>query len=831
MNNLISVDTLINAGSAARAKGEMQQAIAILREACQIFPDSIPAKLGLALAYRQAERWEDAGAIYQDVLTTVPSHLEALVENGLIQRRQGNHEAALRSFAQATALADSKHSWPWVHYAVELRRTGAVDAVFQAFDRALAIDSSHYAALMEAGTTARQMNDLERALSYFERAATQHPSMLQAHVHRGETLRALKRWEQAKAVYETILTLEPDNILAMVELGVIARHLNQRAEALDLFQKATTLAPHHVWPWVHLGVELRHAGRLGEALSAFETAIGKEPNHLAALLEAGVTARQLAKREEALSHFVKATEHHPQTLQAHIYCGEELRAMKRWGEAKSAYEYVLALAPNNVTALVELGLIARQTGDHQAAIERFRAATVAGPDAIWPRIHLAVEERARGRFDHAAASLREALALDAHHLYALIEAGITAGAAGLRDIALTHFETAYRVAPTNAQAKQSLAAELRLAGRYQEAAALFLQMSQSEGSESPRFEFEYLLTNWLEAGSEDTISALARFVKKQPHVASRWMNADTQHGQIPADPFNLGSIEYLKAAEATDERFLTNVAITDILNKCIAEGRPCSVIRAGDGEGAFLAYALSLTDPDYRTVGHRISGTVIGNQIWHTWLGENIVDIPEETVIRLERDFREAVANADIIGIPPIKGLWKARHNYISLHGLAEAHRYCTRHGNGTLSAAQLNVLLHSESDFYRHFMANAKFLGLISCHPALGSVIKDAFKIEFISEYLIPFQAGNADIFRYLPNSQRHYPEYYNELRSTLTVPFPGAVFFVAAGIFGKVYCNWIKEMGGIAIDIGAIADAFAGFNTRSSINTIYQSKPLVPV
>ena len=49
-------------------------------------------------------------------------------------------------------------------------------------------------------------------------------------------------------------------------------------------------------------------------------------------------------------------------------------------------------------------------------------------------------------------------------------------------------------------------------------------------------------------------------------------------------------------------------------------------------------------------------------------------------------------------------------------------------------------------------------------------------------------------------------------ELRETLAVPFRGAVFVVGAGAPGKIYCQWIKERGGIALDIGSICDGWAG-------------------
>jgi hypothetical protein len=38
-----------------------------------------------------------------------------------------------------------------------------------------------------------------------------------------------------------------------------------------------------------------------------------------------------------------------------------------------------------------------------------------------------------------------------------------------------------------------------------------------------------------------------------------------------------------------------------------------------------------------------------------------------------------------------------------------------------------------------------------------------------------------------------------------------------VAAGILGKIYCDVIRAAGGVAVDIGHVADLWAGRETRS--------------
>ena len=94
-----------------------------------------------------------------------------------------------------------------------------------------------------------------------------------------------------------------------------------------------------------------------------------------------------------------------------------------------------------------------------------------------------------------------------------------------------------------------------------------------------------------------------------------------------------------------------------------------------------------------------------------------------------------------------------------------------------------------------------------------------------------MPHAFNQQDVFGYAPldvGAPPHFPDIFDRLRRDIVVPFPGALFLVGAGLLGKIYCHWIRQRGGVALDIGAMADAFAGFNTRASIAAIYATQPL---
>jgi hypothetical protein len=106
--------------------------------------------------------------------------------------------------------------------------------------------------------------------------------------------------------------------------------------------------------------------------------------------------------------------------------------------------------------------------------------------------------------------------------------------------------------------------------------------------------------------------------------------------------------------------------------------------------------------------------------------------------------------------------------------------------------------------------------MSLITCHAKLADVLSTSYGVTIDAVHLIPPEQKYATGFSDA-RSCRHYPHVFEELREELAKARPGQVFLVAAGVLGKTYCLWIKQAGGIAIDIGSAADFWCGHETRS--------------
>ncbi len=218
----------------------------------------------------------------------------------------------------------------------------------------------------------------------------------------------------------------------------------------------------------------------------------------------------------------------------------------------------------------------------------------------------------------------------------------------------------------------------------------------------------------------------------------------------------------------------------------IEEGVPFSMVRLGDGEGRVLAYPelISKTELDFSL---------------DIWFGRTDFDL--ETLIQISEQLRASISSADVIGVPRAKQRNAMAYQYVfdvinrdrlasdtSLICDAAVHRYL-----------QFGL-------FYRDILFKRDFVGLINGRD-ISQKIEAVFQVKNTKFYSVPQEAKYADGF-----VDRHYPDFFKSIEENLYVPYPGALFLVGAGVLGKIYCHWIKSRGGIALDIGAIFDSWAG-------------------
>ncbi len=235
---------------------------------------------------------------------------------------------------------------------------------------------------------------------------------------------------------------------------------------------------------------------------------------------------------------------------------------------------------------------------------------------------------------------------------------------------------------------------------------------------------------------------------------------------------------------------------------------PASIIRLGDGEGRLLGFPELVrkkqdnpADKDSKYLDYSLN----------IWFGHT--DFDEGLLGDISLQLRHAVKHADIVGLP--------RKNQYHAHGAYRLvfdamDRYQLWNDQQAYTDAALHRYLQFGL-FYSNILDNLDFAGIITGRNKLASLIQHAFNIAHIDEHLIPEEAQYATGV-----VAEHLPSRFNTLKNEIRVPYKGAVYLVGAGALGKIYCQWVKQAGGIAIDIGSICDSWSkqGRKMREDLN-----------
>jgi hypothetical protein len=267
-------------------------------------------------------------------------------------------------------------------------------------------------------------------------------------------------------------------------------------------------------------------------------------------------------------------------------------------------------------------------------------------------------------------------------------------------------------------------------------------------------------------------------------------------------------------AELSEADFFDRVTlrkVVDAVASALHAKTGFSLLRLGDGEGPILCW------PDYQLPEQL--PTVLS-----TWFGP--IDLPDAELSCLADGLRQAVRSADVLGLPTRFQLTRSPRYGMVFEGIGR-HRLCTR--DQLFADSGLHWYLQW-SGALAHILRGVDAVSVIGCRD-LGPRIAETFNLASVRTYLVRGE-------HHFPGSITvpHWPDGFNDIMKELDDVRPGSVFLVGAGVLGKIYCDRIKAMGGIALDVGSILDSWAmipsrePFKTASSAFTLDHFKTVPP-
>ncbi len=320
---------LVARGKALYREGSYDQAEAYLRRAIEMAPDSLQARVNLAVVlYAGLGRAHEAAGLLSAVAQAAPGRADVHLLLGKVHLSLDRTSEAASAFNRAAELSPrSFEAFTWVGVA-RLRENDLAGAG-QALEKAVRLGPG------------QPRPHLILAQVYDRLGRTSEARRLAArHVRLGELDRELEVLRQRSL-------RDPSDVFSRTRLGNLLLARGDLPAAGAAFGEALALDGSHGPAWYGLALVLLHYGEMARAEKALLRATTQLPDDPRAWNDLGMTRLQLGRPGDALKAFQRALALRDDVALVHANLGRALLALRRPAEARRALERALELDPGD----------------------------------------------------------------------------------------------------------------------------------------------------------------------------------------------------------------------------------------------------------------------------------------------------------------------------------------------------------------------------------------------------------------------------------------------------------------------------------------------------
>jgi hypothetical protein len=391
----------------------------------------------------------------------------------------------------------------------------------------------------------------------------------------------------------------------------------------------------------------------------------------------------------------------------------------------------------------------------------------------------------------------------------LLVAGIEVKEAGFRDVGQRLFNMLLERDWAYAAGHYELAVLLRFAGRHMEA----IHHARHAVHFAPGdFRYRLLHAHMLHAvgAHPEGDAEIARLKPASPDEAEQIGVLRDFGAYLHEHPRGRAQVIVQQVRDAF--RWISTEEVAARINAAMDEKRGFSLIRMGDGEGAFTR-AGAADEAKYARLYDWM------RRDWAAALYGKTFDPHGTGYFPLVDTLADVSLRQDIVGVP--YAAW-IDHEYeiSSIRGVPcvlNVHRsYLATSGPRPLVCDQrIHVELHARG-FVEPILRRAGSVGVISCHSQLPDRMKAAFGLEEVELFKIPGEKYTEGMRDADQMTGEHFPTVFHDIVARLSRPHHGRVFMIAAGTLAKFYADVIKAHGGIALDLGSLVDGWLNISSR---------------
>ena len=269
----------VTLGMIHRGTGEYEKSVVEYKRALDLDPTSPDAYRGLARAYADLQRFDDAETTYKKAIDMKPEYWGGYDDLGLFYYNRGRYEEALTQFHRVVTLTpDNGRGYNHlgaVYYAQELW-----DEAGRMFMRSIEIEPTYRTytnlGVLEyiQGRYAESAAMLEKALDLNDKSYVTWANLANAYYWMpGKRDEAYNAYRRAAGMAEELRQINPRDAALLASLAGYYVILGEKDRALSILEQALTIAPNDWWVLYNHGHAYEQLGEREKALDWIDKAL------------------------------------------------------------------------------------------------------------------------------------------------------------------------------------------------------------------------------------------------------------------------------------------------------------------------------------------------------------------------------------------------------------------------------------------------------------------------------------------------------------------------------------------------------------------------------
>ncbi len=434
--------------------------------------DALQQTLAHAIASHQAQDFEQAERLYQEVIAIMPNEATANHNLGLILLARQHTHASLNLLRIALEAAPEEPQY-WMSYIDALLQAG------QEQDARLVLQHA-----IEGGLQGKQVEAYIAKLlppSGTKNNNQQISKNAKPNVNESNRLLALFKqgeFEAAELLAQQLIKSYPEHGFAWKIYGALLQQTGLSQEALPILQEAAQLLPRDAEVHYNLGNTLYDLGQLAAAATSYQRAIKIQPKFAEAHYNLGSVLNEQGQAELAVTSYKKSLKFAPKHAAVHYNLALVLHELKQYAQAISYYRSALALQADFSDARINLADCLAKTGKSDEAITIYEKLIVVDTNKFAAYNNLALLYEKQGRKQEAEALYQQALAIKPDYIDALNNLGRLLRELGRFGEAEINYRQVINYQPEHAETYNSLAILLQQQGDLVQAEYLYKKAIQ-----------------------------------------------------------------------------------------------------------------------------------------------------------------------------------------------------------------------------------------------------------------------------------------------------------------------------------------------------------------